>query len=91
MVWDNKRLHQQLAALRIILFIFIEHYRHRVMCQRENVGSPNVLVTSGKGGCTLSVGHIHRLPFPPLLSGKGWATWVSLSFMLVFEFVILGE
>lgn len=28
---------------------------------------------------------------PPLLSGKGWAAWVSLSFMLVFEFVILSE
>lgn len=62
------------------------------MCQRENVGRPNVLVTSGKGGCTLSVGHIHRLPFtPPLLSGKGWAAWVSLSFMLVFKFGILSE
>lgn len=28
---------------------------------------------------------------PPLLRGNGWADWVSLSFMLVFEFVILSE
>lgn len=28
---------------------------------------------------------------PPLLSGKGWETWVSLNFMLIFEFVILSE
>ena len=62
------------------------------MCQREDVGRSNVLVTSGKGGCTPSVGHIYRLPFtPPILSGKGWAAWVSLNFMLVFEFVILSE
>ena len=62
------------------------------MCQREDVGRPNVLITSGKSGYTPSVGHIYRLPFtPPILSGKGWATWVSLNFMLIFEFVILSE
>lgn len=59
----------QLAALRIILFIFIEHYRHRVMCQREDVGRSNVLVTSGDGSSTLSVGHIHGLSFTPPM---GW-------------------
>lgn len=76
MVWDNKRLHPQLAALRIILFIFIEHYRHRVMCQRENVGRPNVLVTSGKGGCTISVGHIHGLSFTPYGLGTDGLPWL---------------
>lgn len=91
MVWDNKRLHPQLAALRIILFIFIEHYRHGVMCQREDVGRTNVLIPCSQGGCTPSVGHIYHLPFPPLLSGKGFAAWVSLSFMLVFKFGILSE
>ena len=61
------------------------------MCQRENVGRSNVLIPCGKGGCTPSVGHIYRIPFTPLLSGKGWETWVSLNFMLIFEFVILSE
>lgn len=51
--------------MRIISFIFIEHYRHWVMCQREDVGWSDILVASGKGCCTPSAGHIYRLPFTP--------------------------
>lgn len=77
MVWDNKRLHPRLAALRIILFIFIQHYRHGVMCQRENVGRPYVLVTSGEGRSTLSVCHIHGLSFtPPYGLGTDGLPWL---------------
>lgn len=71
MVWDNRILPPRLAALRIILFIFIEHYRHGVMCQRENVSRADILVTSGEGCRTLSVGHIYRLTItPPYLAER---------------------
>ena len=89
MVWDNKRLHPRLAALRIILFIFIQHYRHGVMCQRENVGRPYVLIPCGEGRSTLSVCHIHGLSFTPLWAGNGRAALVSLHCIVRAAFHVL--
>lgn len=47
------------------------------MGESENVGRPYILVTSGKGGCTLSVGHIHGLSFTTTMDLLLWLAYTA--------------